>query len=313
MSILQKIQNKIRRITGRISETQITDDQINDYIKDFFAYDFPRSIKPDFLNSTFEFMTEANVDRYELSSNNTKNLYFSFRPPVYIGGQKAGWFQNRDTFFDLYGIHVQQTQILPGNGTPGTFVFSNIGAPLLQNKATVSTIDSTGTSLNYIDLPINRERGRFRRIEDKQQTMGEIDYLTGIVKVSFPNSIPKNQKIYLSAIPYTPSKPQAILLSNDAFTLRPVPDRGYLVSITADKNPETFENFPSPLLNQWWQYLALGACKKIFEDFQDDEGVARIQNSFKEQEVLVMRRTINQNRTQQTKTPYSSPFKTGWY
>lgn len=314
MSILEKIRNKVRRVTGRVSETQITDGQIDEYVKDFFAYDFPRSIKPDFLNSTFEFMTEANVDLYKLSENDAKNLYYDFRPPVYIAGRKAEWFQNRDSFFHFYGITVQDTKTLQGNDTVGAFSLSFFEAPLLQNKVTVSAIDNAGGFQNYIDSPTDREKGVFRKIEDKTQTMGEINYLTGEIKVTFPKAIPKKQKIYFSAIRYFPNEPKAVLLSNDSLTLRPVPDRAYLVSITADKNPETFANFPTPLLNQWWQYLALGACKKIFEDVQDDEGVARIQNSFKEQEVLVMRRTINQNRTQEAITPYFSTFgRYYWY
>ena len=59
------------------------------------------------------------------------------------------------------------------------------------------------------------------------------------------------------------------------------------------------------MLKQWWQYLAYGAAKKVFEDSQDPEGKHAIMEEFKEQERLVLRRTIVQRTAQRTATIYT--------
>ena len=46
----------------------------------------------------------------------------------------------------------------------------------------------------------------------------------------------------------------------------------------------------SPILSQWWQYIALGSAIKILEDRQDMEGVANLVPLFDRQEALVLER-----------------------
>lgn len=309
--ITQKIITKVRRITGRISESQITTDQIKEYLTDFFANDFPRNIVTDALNSTFEFATKPNIDKYPLSDSDTKNLYYSFQPPVYFAGKRGKFFQNKEHFYSNFGNKLQITKIIQGNGTAGEYKAQVGNAPILQNKVTISALDDSGITMHYVDSPETRETGKFKTFQEKTAIRGTVNYLKGEIAMTFPNAVPTNQKIYFSYIPYVPAEPQAILFADDAFFVRPVPDRSYLISMNALKNPESLENFPAPILTQWWQYLALGAAKKIFEDSQDLEGVQSIMPSYKEQESLVLRRTLEQNRNQRTPTIYTNTIFDG--
>jgi hypothetical protein len=67
----------------------------------------------------------------------------------------------------------------------------------------------------------------------------------------------------------------------------------------------------SPDIEQWWQYIAYGAAKKILEDRMDMETVAKIAPEFKMQERLALRRTLVQNKSQRTPTIYTEQASLG--
>ncbi len=70
----------------------------------------------------------------------------------------------------------------------------------------------------------------------------------------------------------------------------------------------------SPVLKEWWQYIAYGAAKKIFEDRMEMESVQMIMPEFKTQERLCLRRTLVQYANERTATIYteSSGSANGW-
>ena len=61
----------------------------------------------------------------------------------------------------------------------------------------------------------------------------------------------------------------------------------------------------NPLIKQWWQYIAYGATKKIFEVSANPDGVDQISQEFKKQKELVLNRHIVQQTNQRTATIYS--------
>ena len=61
----------------------------------------------------------------------------------------------------------------------------------------------------------------------------------------------------------------------------------------------------SPELEQWWQYIAYGASKKVFEDRMDMQSVQMIMPEFNKQERLVLRRTIVQQTNERVATIYT--------
>jgi hypothetical protein len=68
---------------------------------------------------------------------------------------------------------------------------------------------------------------------------------------------------------------------------------------------ELLSNGQSPELEQWWQYIAYGAAKKIFEDRGDIQSIQIIMPEFLAQQRLVLRKTIDQQTNERTATIFS--------
>ena len=315
MSTLAQIRTKVRRLTGRPSPQQITDAQIDDYINTFYLYDMPETLRLVTQESVFEFMTEANVSEYDLNTlpiwtgvqnEPAVDIYLTIKPPAYIAGYQSFWSQDREQFFRGYPELAQIKSTIEGDGTPGPYTVNFANTPLLQRQVTVGAIDTTDTAVNCRDVPTTRTSGTWEVINSNTVINGSINYLTGAVDVTFNTNIPAGNTVTFTAVPYQPSRPLAILFYQNILTLRPVPDQSYLVKLNAYKRPTALlSSGESPELQQWWQYLAYGASKKIFEDSQDPEGLRAIAVGLNEQERLVLRRTLVIRTTQRTATIYT--------
>lgn len=315
MTTLTNIRTKVRRLTGRPSPQQITDAQIDDYVNTFYLYDMPETLRLFSQQTVFEFMTTQNVDQYDMrtmqvwtgvSNQPAADVYVNVMPPAYVAGYQCFWSQDNEQFKRTYPQLAQINQTLEGDGTPGPYAVTFANTPILQNQVTVGAIDDTGSTINCIDLPTDRSAGTWSVINTNSVEVGSIDYINGTATITFSNNIPSGNQITFTAVPYQASRPQALLFYDDVLTLRPVPDSEYLVRINAYKRPTMLiSSGESPELKQWWQYLAYGAAKKIFEDSQDPEGENTISKGFKEQERLVLRRTIKERTNQRTATIFT--------
>lgn len=317
MTTLADIRIKVRRLTGRPSTQQITDTEIDDYVNTFYLYDLPEQLRLFSLHTTFEFMTIPNVDQYDLRTmtitengitENIVDVFINLQPPVYIAGYQSFWSQDNEQFFRIYPKLAEIQTTVTGDGTPGPYTFTLSNSPILQFCVTVGTIDSTGATVQVIDDPQSRTSGNWLIINTETSVTGTVSYLTATGTVTFSNNIPSGTEITVTAVPYVENRPQALKYFDNTITLRPVPDKVYKVSMNAFRTPTQFlSTVPSanPELKQWWQYLAYGATKKIFEDSQDPEGVNTIMGGLKEQERLVLRRTLVQLTNERTATIYT--------
>lgn len=325
LSTREIIRNKVRRLTGRPSKQQITDDEINDYINTFYQYDFPEHLRVFSQTSKFKFITEENVDQYNMNPVNpgspnfndlvvefdgspeaAVNVYYNLQPPVYIAGYQSFYSQNREQFFRTYPALGDINTEVSGNGNPGPYSFTLPNVPILQNSVTVGTIDSGNETIRVIDDPQDRSSGNLVLINDPSSIVGNINYLHGTGTITFATSIPTTEKITFTFTPYQPNRPQAVLFYENIITLRPVPDKPYPVEFNAFLTPSALlDDAQNPNLKQWWQYLAYGAAKKIFEDSQDMEGIQNIMMGLKEQEQLVLNRHIVQQTNERTATIYT--------
>lgn len=326
MSTLTQIRRKVRLLTGRPSAQQITDDQIDEYVNTFYRYDMPEHLRLFSEETVFEFMTEANIQDYDLrtmqvlngsSSNNAVDVFINLLPPAYVAGYQVSWMQDRNSFNRYYPPLAQVVSSIDGDGTPGPYTTTMANVPILQGQVTVGAIDTTGGVLNLIDDPTDRTSGTWRQINTSTVEVGSIDYITGDLSVTFSSAIPSGNTITFTAVPYVASRPQSILFYDNVISLRPIPDQSYLVRVSAFKSPAAMlASADSPLLQQWWQYIAYGAAKKVFEDSQDPEGVATILPEYMKQETLVLRRTIVQQTNQRAQTIYTEgqqfPFTNGY-
>lgn len=308
-STLAAIRTKVRRLTRSPSEAQITTAEIDEYINTFVLYDFPEQLRLFTLRDTLTFYTEPNIDTYESSSTigdplyNFKNEYITVHDPIYIGGRRAFLSQSRDQFYDIYPLdnNIKDTGDT-GDGATVFFSGTLSSIPILRNHVIFSSIDVNDAGLKVYDDGDGTFDG---------DGVGTIDYETGAYTITFATAPKTSEAIQSQTIPYQPAWSNSILYYSNKFVLRPVPDKVYSVNIEVYKRPTELLAGDSPELEQWWQYIAISSAKKIFEDRMDMEGVQMLMPSLKEQELLVLRRTIVQQTKERTATIYTEGLNSG--
>jgi hypothetical protein len=200
---------------------------------------------------------------------------------------------------DLYGngLAMQDTPITDSTtGNP-----TNYG--LLYNALTTNEQPASSTNPNGIP---SLSLAAPYAIQSLFPSSNFINYLTGEFVVSFDTAPADGVTIDSQTIPTNPTLPQALLFFDGEFVVRPVPDQSYRVDMEVFMQPtELLQNTDVPELAEWWQLIAFNAAKKILEDRNDYDTLAKMMPSLKEQENLINRRTIVQQTGQRTATIYT--------
>lgn len=331
VTTLTAIRQKVRRLTRSPSTTQLTDADINENVNTFLLYDLPEHLRLFTNRTTFVFYTIPFLDEYSGETlnpspviggdpnwlgENFKDKYISFHRPAYIGGFESDIWQGREEFFRIFPKINSVRKVGEGDGVSSTITGTISEAPFLVNHVTFETrtnpnplAGNTSTQLTAFDVPNNpfNQRGKFQLVGAPAPDPNTfINYETGEFSVDFDLPIGSNEDVFAHTVSYEEARPELILYFDNKFFLRPVPDKSYRVELEAQVRPtELLSSGQSPELEQWWQYIAYGAAKKIFEDRTDTESIAQILPEFKQQELLVLRRTIDIQTKERVSTIYS--------
>jgi hypothetical protein len=310
---LDTIRTKVRRIVRSPSIAQLSDIDIDQYINTFVIYDFPEHLRLFDLRTTLTFYTKPFIDVYETNTTdvtdplyNFKNKYITVHPPLYIAGYQQFFSQSREQFFGIYPMVNSIASIgVAGDGVTTAFAgLVQYGTPIMQNNVLFSSVDINGNGLALHDVPVNSTFGTL--VGDVGIGPNFINYLTGAFSFVFATAPAIGVAINSQTIPYVAALPQAVLYYDNKFTLRPVPDQPYRVNLEAYIIPtELLAQYQDPDIQQWWQYIAYGAAKKVFEDRSDVDSVQQIMPEFKTQERLVLRKTLQQYANDRTSTIYT--------
>lgn len=296
---LEEIRKKVRRLTRSATEAQLSTTQIDQYVNTFVLYDFPEHLRLFSLREVFTFFTDPNVDQYNENnlSDFSPNIYISIHPPVYIAGYQSFFSQSREQFFRIYPLTNFIEQLGVGDGITQNFSGTFSNRPMLPNQVMISSINANNNAVTVSDDGNGILTG---------DGTGSINYVTGVFSVTFNVAPASAQAVNGQNRPYQAARPEALLYFDDTFILRPVPDQAYRVEVEVYRRPtELISSNQSPELNQWWQYIAYGAAKKVFEDRMDSQSILKIMPEFREQEALVLRKTISQITNERTATIYS--------
>lgn len=330
LATLSNIRTKIRRLTRSPSSAQLSDALIDEYVNTFVLYDFPEHLRLFNLREVFTWYCSPYIDTYETNNTaagnpfeNFKNRYISVHPPCYVAGYQALFTQSREQLFSIYPKINQINQIGTGDGSTTVFTGTLSSIPVLANQVLFSSIDSSDNGLQLVDSPIvdgttglPTTLGTLYNPYDSAVNAGSIDYVTGAFTATFATPPASGQAVNIQVVPYVPSLPQAVMFYEGKFTLRPIPDQPYRIDIEAYVRPtELLSAGQQPELAEWWQYLAYGAARKVFQDRMDMESLQMIEPEFKKQEALINRRTIVQNTNNRVATIYTeqSGFSgSGW-
>jgi hypothetical protein len=140
-----------------------------------------------------------------------------------------------------------------------------------------------------------------------------INYITGVAtNVYFPVSIPNGANISGQCYFFQAGLPRGILFNNNILTLRSPPDRQYLVELDAYLSPAAFLNQQNAIpFGYMAEYIARGAARKILSDTGDIEQFQFYEPLFKEQELLVWKRSQRIWTNNRTQTIYSQGINQG--
>lgn len=137
-------------------------------------------------------------------------------------------------------------------------------------------------------------------------TQNTVNYTTGVANVTFPGVVPQGVEITAECQFYQPGLPRAILFYNNAITVRPNPDISYRVDVTAYLTPAAFLSSGQSIQFAYMcEYIARGAARKILSDTGDWEQFAAYEGLFREQEILVWKRSQRQFTATRTGTIFS--------
>lgn len=295
----------------------------------------------DYYTDTASFGTNVQAQNNVLYD--FQNKYLTVHPPAFIGGYQVLWLQDRQQFYGIYPI-VNSIQFtgLSGDGVTTTFTGvvnsqqSNLPAnfnqqiALLQRQVLFDSAAVNGEGLSLVDVPVidavTGNNTLVGNLYDPSSAAyqaallnppttpfsapfangtGVINYATGQYTINFTSAPGANIPINSQTVPQVLQIPQCILYYANKFTVRPVPDQPYRVNFEVYQNPARLLQTSSvPQLKEYWQFIAYGAAKKIFEDRMDLDSVAQILPEYRMQMNLCNRRTLIQYTNERTATIY---------
>jgi hypothetical protein len=341
---LQDIRNKVRRITARPSDNQISNAQIDDYINTYYLYDMPEQLKMESFRTTWQFVTQPNIMAY----NMPVDTYLQSTVPVYCGGYQCVMTQNRESFYRYCpNLNFMQQAISLGDGgdgsvTPYTGTLSSVpimsgysqnfsatspGQPPVMANFNWRVMFSAPNGLGGMSILVdsgpstaNKTIGYLQSLTDTYDpsgatSRGTINYITGAyvlgnvgLGIGFDAPVPVGASINVQYTPYVASRPQNVCVFQDQILLFPIPDSAYTVSFEVYQKPTAFVTAvptATPQLTELWQLLAYGASDKIFSDNADFENLGKFRPLLEEQMKLCMRRTIGQYSSERAATIYT--------
>lgn len=215
------------------------------------------------------------------------------------------------------GPQSNRSLYFPQSRVQNVLITANVPGPNGISQTQNVTDDGFGNLIQIFDTSntTNQEYGftyyrRYASARSNTPGFATINYQTGeIVGLTFNQAIPAGTPI---TVQYNPKKlaiPLSIMFYQNQFTLCPVPDKGYTIELSCYRSPVQAllaqTKTGNPELSEWWEILAVGASKKIFENRIDDDGVAFIDKMLRERYDIIETRTAAQLGQQRIQTLYT--------
>jgi hypothetical protein len=224
---------------------------------------------------------------------------------------------NNDPPFGIDVFLGQPNAVIPSTSIDGqVFIYStdaNGNALVVQDSGIF--LNQGGANMpNYglLMAPGNAPFGYSKLPGGYSTTSNTVNYFTGDVNVTFPTDIPPGIDINAVFFFFQTGLPRAALFYNNTLTLRSPPDTQYYVEIEAYLTPAAFLNTAGAIpFGYMAEYLSRGAARKILSDTGDFEQFQFYEPLFKEQELLVWKRSQRTWANSRTETIYSQGINQG--
>lgn len=340
---LRDIITKARKLSGTATDFQLTDAQIIDYINSFYLYDFPAQFRSLKLKDEYYFTTKQGQDVYPFDSEG----YTTVQGPVYCEQRPISLYHTPENFWPLWQYWQFTETVDQGDGTQGPYSGTLQSVPIIRSannnpsnitypiSRMMNILFTANNTANFTTYNITDDgNGNLITIDmdgvADGTPVGTINYRTGAFTFTLPvgKTVTAGNDIIAEYNPTNMAMPQAILFFQNQFTLRPVPDKGYAISLVAYRQPsqallkstEGTSDFTGvPELIEWWECLACGAAKKIYEDRLDTDGIAVMDKMLEERYQVAYTRTWAELGKQQTSTIFRAQLNNtyqvgyGWF
>jgi hypothetical protein len=213
----------------------------------------------------------------------------------------------------ITGITLGTTTVLTTTTgyVPGQLVeISNVSGTTQLNGNFYEVISNGGTTLTIAVNSLSFTNYISGGVVSTVQNV--INYITGQGNLVFPTPPAAGAPISAQAFLFQCGLPRGILFNNNTLTFRSPPDKQYLVELDAYLSPAAFLNQPNAIpFGYMAEYIARGAARKILADTGDVEQFQFYEPFFREQEILVWKRSQRQFTATRTETIYSSGINMG--
>lgn len=258
--------------------------------------------------------------------------YLQFLNPAAIGNGTVGPYTITLPFFPALPGHVDITGII-ATGTnqdpplvpsgpstnflsiPTTSVYSAVyftatganGQNIVVADSGQFLSDNTNSDLyGLLMTPGHAPSGNTALVGGYSITSNTVNYNTGVANVTFPVAIPAGADIQAQCYFYQQGIPRAILFYNNCLTIRPPCNIPYFIELNAYLTPAAFLVSGDAIpFGYMAEYIARGAARKLLSDTGDVEQFQFYEPLFREQEVLVWKRSQRQFTATRTGTIFS--------
>lgn len=337
VGVLQDIIEKIREVSASGNSLQVTDEKIVKYINSYYLYDLPNDLRNIKLKDVYTFNTVQGVDTYPFDFDHWSTV----EGPAYCGKLQIPLFQNKNDYY-RYNFPGQTIfTFASGDGGAGPYSGNTLVSPILRSINNNPQADTQLSNTNVfpsgyppsfsangisriqnILISANTANSSFVVSDDGAGNLigdclagGTIDYQTGaIAGLTFTSSVPSGNDITIQYIQQVQGTPYTILFFQNQFVLRPIPDKAYTIELTAYRQPSQallgttsntdFDVSGRPEEMFWWELIAFGVAKKLYQDRLDTDGVAMMDAFLQEKISEARTRTYSQLGTRQISTMF---------
>jgi len=279
---LSDIKTKVRNLTGTPSTDQLAEDDLVNYINNYYVFSMPMELKEQIQLNFLDFKAFPGVDVYQFPGG-----FFTDQPMAYADGFPMIFYQDADMFYQDFPQQYAVNNLSVGDGGTTNFTGGLQNPPIIPGSCFITD----GIQVLQDDGLGSFTGGGF----------GSINYITGAYDVTFTVAPSVTQTIYAKYQGYTGNRPQAVLFFNNEFTLRPIPDQVYQIRMKGYVKPLSLSNDSDiPMQEEWGQVIAYGAALDIFSDRGDVEAYNEYFSIFKRFENVALSRTVEQYQSLQS-------------
>ncbi len=256
---LSRLRYTVRKLTGKFDTNQLPDSSpgagavtvqnppgVDDYINDFYLFDFPEHLRSLKLRDFYTFTTLPNCGTYNLPQN-----IYSVEPPIYIDNYQFAWYQSPDVFYRVWPeFNFIDAAIATTDGTSLTYTFNLTQTTVQQGTVVIGlqpnqngnpspqfeTFTDQDTPV-LLDQPLQQRFVNPGTLTGNLGGTGTVNYLTGAVSITYASAPVAGININAHYHPYTASRPRDIMFYQQQLFLRPIPNDTYIVKVMSYIQP----------------------------------------------------------------------------